>query len=749
MFYYLILGLVLLAWIPATAATSKMYVTNPGPSNSNAELVVYDHVNERLISVIPTVPGASFVRLEPGTNRLWVFSWTSNKVEIFNSATDVKVDETWLSSPACDAVFDPAGKTCYMIHGSYAGSGDNTLTFFDVATLSPSYSLATGANPVSMAIMPGGSQIYVANRDGNSITIVDAVNRNIDGTIFAGVKPYSITLSSAGRYIFVANGGVKYGRGGGSSVSVISTATGDVVRVIPTENGTSDVVVSSDATIIAVSHSQPTEGENIWLYSASYEEDVPTIQLLSKTILQGKVVFGTLMPDGMHVAYSNTSSGGVSILDLIEPKSPNWLQGLSEVRTNGAAFVEIDVEREIDRRNAVIADNPNSMEAQKAVFEKAYLYKTLGDNNLVIASYNDVIDQYPNTIAETMALMELGDLCYLQDLVSNSADYYHRALAAYGEHLTRTGATEKINPELLLTAADRLAELSVRSDKKYFQDLFKLYEDIPARLQEFPELFFTFGVALKRAGDHKYAKRCFNETENRVIELMDEKVYREMRSKLDLVRSSERAVISATEFKRQVIMDGLLDEWKKADELNLDDRDDVTVNAMRWLDRSDISGIVRVGWDRSNLYVSCDVLDDKVFRRDDGVGDKIDIYIDARDGSGDFVTRTRDIDESVHRFTVVPPTSSKERFSVKSQRNAEPIVAGTINSSGWTFELKIPLAYLPDLDPSRPHMVGFGIELFDVDSPSAGDQPKIVGWVLPATTLFGPRTSELFGLLRF
>jgi hypothetical protein len=433
-------------------------------------------------------------------------------------------------------------------------------------------------------------------------------------------------------------------------------------------------------------------------------------------------------------------------------RHPGTVSKIGNLYASKALFVEfatVDIGRELASRDTMVFANPASVEAQQAIFEKAYLYNTAGDRNAIVTTYNSIIERYPGTLSEADALFRLGDLCYEDRLVSNSADYYNRGLQAYGELLGRRGDIEPLNSAVILHASERLQELAVELDENYFVNLYKLYVNVPLKLDEFPQLFFTFGVALKKLGDMRFAGKCFTETENRLIELMDEALYQEMKAKIDIVRANARAVLSASKIKQAVTPDGVLSEWKRADALSISRRDNVIVNQMRWLDRTDISGSFYAGYDQYNLYFAGEISDDRVFRQDRANGDYIGIYLDLRDGAGDYLTRHREIGEGVYSLKVIPPASAGEGFRVESDREMQPMVGGMMTADGYVFELTVPLPYLKGFSPSKGKRIGLGIELFDLDSGGGTVPPKVMGWLMPTRSAYGPRFSELFGILEF
>jgi len=731
-------------------AKHKLYLPHPFLGSSGmSSLTAYDFDARRVISRIEILPGAMFARVTPDGENVWVFSSREQAAEILDVITDESLGKVYFGAPVSDAVFSPDGSFCYVANGSYDGDGQNSVTFVNVEARTADYTIATGANPVSIAIQKDGSRIYVANKDDNSITVIDPINYAVAGTLYAGLQPHTITLSNAGRYLFVTCMGIDRGEYGGSGVNVIDTETGKVVLAVGTGKAATSLGLSGDGTRMAVCHVGRTHVENLWLYDLTYEDNRINASLVDQMTFGRNAEFATVGPAGKYLLIPDHNDGSVFIVDMFQPGAVSKLDGLEMESAYHAEFAAVDFEKEIALRDQIIAADASSLEAQAAFFEKAYLQNTAGDRNAVVTTYSDIAARYPGTPSETKALFALGDLCYDGQLLANSADYYNRGLISYGRNLSANPEFKAVPSSHLLLSAQRLSELSAQIDDDYFVDLYKTFANIPAKSPDLPQLIFTFGVALDKNGNSKYAKKCYEETENRIIELMDENVYREMKCKLSLVRESENAILKVKKISHEIILDGRIDEWSKSEELPLYRKDNVIVNQLRWLDKTDISGSFYALYDQYNLYLAASVMDDKILRSEVSRGDYLTFYIDTRTGAGDYLTRERNMDEDVIAITVLPPEDAEGQFRVRSDSDVAPIVGGTLTASGYSFELKVPLAYLRGFNPEKRKTIGLGIELFDADSETESDPPKIMGWLMPTKTLFGPRFSELFGILEF
>jgi YVTN family beta-propeller protein len=728
----------------------KMYMPLAVPSEDGRSVIeVRDFVRDTVISQIDAMPGVTLARTTPDGRHVWLFSPESKSIEIVATAADEITAKIDLDAPVSDAIFNPDGSYCYIANGSYSGTSEKRITIIDVKQMAPVSSVGVGSNPVALAIQKDGSRLYCANLDDNSISVIDPRTATLVGTLFAGIEPCWLALSPDGRFLFTVNRGVELGVRGGNCVSVINTRSGRVVNVVETGQSPSSLGLSGDGSRLAVVHGYETTGGALWFYGVDYVDssDYAKVDLIQKEAAGEGSACTAVDPSGKFLIVPDQSSGSVYVADLYNPSSPRAFSGFVGSPAYGVEFASVDIDREIAICDSIAKADAGSPEARSAHFAKAYLLSFAGDMNAVVSTYVDIASKYSGSSLEIRALLKLGDLCYNGNLLANAADYYGRGLTAYGLLLGSKPDEAKEAPRVVLNAAERLSDLSFRLQGDYFSSLYKTYAGIPAKLQELPELFLTFGVALKRQGDAKLAKKCFDETESRLIELMDPQLSQEIRFKLDIVRESDRAIVKAVKLKNPIALDGRFDDWGKSVPIAVMERGYVSVNQNRWSDTTDIAGRFHVGLDQYNLYIGVTVLDDALYAAGDDKADHVALYVDSRPGSGSFLTRSKGIDENVMTFIVCPPTEPGKGFTVRGNQKFDPLVGGVTTLSGYSFELKIPLAYLRASLTEKDKDLGFGLELFDIDSALESDPPKVMGWLMPAKSVYGPRSSEMFGIL--
>ena len=83
--------------------------------------------------------------------------------------------------------------------------------------------VATGANPIAVAVNPVTNKVYVANNGSANVTVIDGAT-NATTTVAAGTDPYAVAVNPVTNKVYVAN----YGS---ASVTVIDGATNATTTV--------------------------------------------------------------------------------------------------------------------------------------------------------------------------------------------------------------------------------------------------------------------------------------------------------------------------------------------------------------------------------------------------------------------------------------------------------------------------------------------------------------------------------------
>jgi YVTN family beta-propeller protein len=84
---------------------------------------------------------------------------------------------------------------------------EGQLSIFDVegdGSLTLAASVAVGLDPVSLAVRPGSSEVWVANHLSDTVSIVDVATRAVVGTIAAGDEPTDVVFASGRAFVSLA-----------------------------------------------------------------------------------------------------------------------------------------------------------------------------------------------------------------------------------------------------------------------------------------------------------------------------------------------------------------------------------------------------------------------------------------------------------------------------------------------------------------------------------------------------------------
>ena len=107
-------------------------------------------------------------------------------------------------------------------------------------------SIPVGAVPISVAVSPDGSSVWVVNVGGDSVSRINTATNQVVATILVGLSPQFVAVSPDGKSVWVANGG--------NTVSQINTATSQVVATITVGSGAVGVAVSPDGSSVWVTN---------------------------------------------------------------------------------------------------------------------------------------------------------------------------------------------------------------------------------------------------------------------------------------------------------------------------------------------------------------------------------------------------------------------------------------------------------------------------------------------------------------
>ncbi len=157
--------------------------------------------------------------------------------------------------------------------------------------------IPVGDGPVSVAVTPNGSHVYVTNYADDTVSVIQTSDNTVVDTISVGNGPYAIAVTPNGSYVYVAN---SY-----DTVSVIQTSDNTVVDTIPLGELPRCVAVTPNGSYVYV--------------TIGNEDTVSVIQTSDNTVVDTISVGKgprcvAVTPNGSHVYVANRFDGTVSVI---------------------------------------------------------------------------------------------------------------------------------------------------------------------------------------------------------------------------------------------------------------------------------------------------------------------------------------------------------------------------------------------------------------------------------------------------
>jgi YVTN family beta-propeller protein len=82
------------------------------------------------------------------------------------------------------------------------------------------------SHPRGVAVTPDGNHVYVTNATSDTVSVIDTATKNVVATVPVGENPFSVAVTSDGKHAYVTNNG-------SNNVSVIDTASNTVAVTVP------------------------------------------------------------------------------------------------------------------------------------------------------------------------------------------------------------------------------------------------------------------------------------------------------------------------------------------------------------------------------------------------------------------------------------------------------------------------------------------------------------------------------------
>lgn len=230
------------------------------------------------------------------SNRAYIANAFEQTISIINTDTNAVIGTINLgSTPLAVAVNDATNTTRIYVTASGGTEGLFVIDTCDNSVIA----VIPIDNPLSVAVTPDQSKIYVTHSPPGEVVVVDANTNTIITTISVGVGADGLAITSSGK-AYVAGSQ-------DDTIYVIDTATDTVITTIPAASIPEGVAVNPSGTRAYVT--------NFGANSVSVIDT--TSDTIIATIPVGIRPLGIVVtPDGLFAYVANSNSSTVSVIDL-------------------------------------------------------------------------------------------------------------------------------------------------------------------------------------------------------------------------------------------------------------------------------------------------------------------------------------------------------------------------------------------------------------------------------------------------
>ncbi|MFH9229335.1 IPT/TIG domain-containing protein [Streptomyces lydicus] len=184
-------------------------------------------------------------------------------------------------------------------HAYVANRGSNTVSVIDTATDTVTATIPTGAGPVFVAISPDGARAYVTVFDDGLLSVIDTATNTIVEDITVGVGALVVALTPDGTRAYVT-------RQTTNTVTVIDTATSTVTAAVTVGDGPTGVAITPDGTRAYVACLSSNQVSVI---------DTATNTVAASVGVGTTPILLAITPDGARVYVTNVEDSTVSVID--------------------------------------------------------------------------------------------------------------------------------------------------------------------------------------------------------------------------------------------------------------------------------------------------------------------------------------------------------------------------------------------------------------------------------------------------
>jgi YVTN family beta-propeller protein len=134
-----------------------------------------------------------------------------------------------------------------------ANGGDNSISFFNPQTRTPSAAVQVGATPrgVALAAVDGRPTAFVANAGDGSVSVLDIAQRRVLANVSVGGQPIAVASSIDGARLYALDGQ-------GGNVAVIDARANQVIRSVHVGDSLTGLDTTADGRFLLIASSDAT-----------------------------------------------------------------------------------------------------------------------------------------------------------------------------------------------------------------------------------------------------------------------------------------------------------------------------------------------------------------------------------------------------------------------------------------------------------------------------------------------------------
>lgn len=163
--------------------------------------------------------------------------------------------------------------------------------------------VGVGTNPNGVGITPNGRFAYIANNGGTTVSVIDTATNTVIKTMTGFSQPYTITMNALGTKAYITNSN-------STTISIVDTGSNTITGTITGFDGPSGMVITPDGTTAYVNNYGGPDG-----VQSGNGTTVRVVNLNTDTIVGSPIYVSlapaalAITPDGAYVYVANYVDG--------------------------------------------------------------------------------------------------------------------------------------------------------------------------------------------------------------------------------------------------------------------------------------------------------------------------------------------------------------------------------------------------------------------------------------------------------